>query len=247
MLQNIDLSKILFLDVETVSQKSSFDELDETFQSLWTRKSRQFLKDNTEDPDAVKETYTDKAGIFSEFAKVVCISVGFLRMEGKKMVFRLKSFYGDDEAEVLRDFSNLLNKNYNNPLSSFLCGHNIKEFDIPYICRRLMIHQIVLPEMLQLSAKKPWETNMIDTMELWKFGDYKNYTSLNLLAAVLGIKTPKDDIDGSMVREVYYNEHDLPRITVYCQKDVLTTANIIMRFKGLPLIDDENIVIADIK
>lgn len=223
MLQNIDLSKILFLDVETVSQKSSFDELDETFQSLWTRKSRQFLKDNTEDPDAVKETYTDKAGIFSEFAKVVCISVGFLRMEGKKMVFRLKSFYGDDEAEVLRDFSNLLNKNYNNPLSSFLCGHNIKEFDIPFLCRRMIINGLEIPEIMQVSGKKPWEIkHFIDTLELWKFGDIKNFTSLNLLAAVLGVPSPKDDIDGSQVGRVYWQEKDTERIAQYCQKDVQT-------------------------
>ena len=242
MLQNIDLSKILFLDVETVSQKSSFDELDETFQSLWTRKSRQFLKDNTEDPDAVKETYTDKAGIFSEFAKVVCISVGFLRMEGKKMVFRLKSFYGDDEAEVLRDFSNLLNKNYNNPLSSFLCGHNIKEFDIPFLCRRMIINGLEIPEIMQVSGKKPWEIkHFIDTLELLKFGDIKNFTSLNLLAAVLGVPSPKDDIDGSQVGRVYWQEKDTERIAQYCQKDVQTCMQILLRLQGKDLLPEDQI------
>lgn len=194
------------------------------------------------------EWYTQRAGILAEFGKIICISSGYFYQDlNGKMSFRIKSLSGDDEKKLLTDFLDLLNTFKNKRNIVVMAGHNIKEFDIPYICRRLMIHQLVMPEILQLSAKKPWETNLIDTMELWKFGDYKNYTSLNLLAAVLGIKTPKDDIDGSMVRDVYYNEHDLPRISVYCQKDVLTTANIIMRFKGLPLIEDENVIIADFK
>lgn len=241
MLQNIDLSKILFLDIETVSGKASFDELDETFQHLWALKSRQFTRENT-DPDAVKTSYTDKAGIFSEFAKVVCISVGFLRKEGKNTIFRLKSYYGDDEKEVLQDFARMLNKNFNNPNSSFLCGHNIKEFDIPFLCRRMLINGLEIPEIIQVSGKKPWEIkHFIDTLELWKFGDIKNFTSLNLLAAVLNVPSPKDDIDGSQVGKVYWEDRDLERIREYCQKDVQTCMQILLRLQGKEILTDDQI------
>ena len=243
MIQNIDLGKVLFLDIETVSEKPVFDELDEKFQKLWVHKARQFVKD-TEDIEAIKESYSEKAGIFSEFSKIVCISVGYLRKEGKTMFFRLKSFYGDDETEILKDFSNLLNKNYNNPLSSYLCGHNIKEFDIPFLCRRMLINGLEIPDILQVSGKKPWEIkHFIDTLELWKFGDIKNYTSLNLLAAVLNVPSPKDDIDGSQVGYVYWKNNDLQRIAAYCQKDVQTCMQVLMRLNGMPLLQEDQIEI----
>lgn len=244
MIQNIDLSKILFLDIETVSEKSEFGELDANFQKLWAHKSRQFVDDNT-DMEAVSQSYQGKAGIFAEFSKIVCISVGFLRQEGKDWHFRLKSFYGDDEKEILEDFSKLILKNYNNPLSSFLCGHNIKEFDIPFMCRRMVINGLEIPDMLQVSGKKPWEIkHFIDTLELWKFGDFKNFTSLNLLSAVLNVPSPKDDIDGSQVGRVYWEEKDLERIAVYCQKDVQTVMQVLMRLQGLPILNDDQIEIS---
>ncbi len=243
MIQNIDFSKILFLDIETVSEKADFNSLEENFQKLWVLKSKQFVKD-PEDTEAIQLSYIEKAGIFSEFSKIVCISVGYLRKEGNKLLFRLKSFYGDDEKELLKDFSNLLNKNYNNPLSSFLCGHNIKEFDVPFLCRRMLINDLEIPEILQVSGKKPWEIkHFIDTLELWKFGDIKNYTSLNLLAAVLNVPSPKDDIDGSQVGGVYWKEADLDRIVVYCQKDVQTCMQVLMRLNGLPILTEDQIEI----
>lgn len=244
MIQNIDLSKILFLDIETVSEKPEFGELDPNFQKLWTHKSRQFVDDNT-DMEAVGQSYQSKAGIFAEFSKIVCISVGFLRKEGKDWFFRLKSFYGDDEKNILEDFSKLINRNYNNPLSSYLCGHNIKEFDIPFMCRRMVINGLEIPDVMQVSGKKPWEIkHFIDTLELWKFGDYKNFTSLNLLAAVLNVPSPKDDIDGSQVGRVYWEEKDLPRIAVYCQKDVQTVMKVLMRLQGMPILNDDQIEIS---
>lgn len=241
MLQNIDLGKILFLDIETVSEKSNFKDLSDNFKTLWALKSRQFVKDH-DDLDSVKRSYNEKAGIFSEFAKIVCISVGYLRNEGNQTIFRLKSFYGDDEVEILNDFSRLLNKNYNNPLSAFLCGHNIKEFDVPFLCRRMIINGLEIPDILQVSGKKPWEIkHFVDTLELWKFGDIKNYTSLNLLAAVLNVPSPKDDIDGSQVGKVYWEDRDLSRIAVYCQKDVQTCMQVLLRLQGLPILTEDQI------
>ena len=230
-----NISTILFLDIETVSVAKSFDDLDDSFQELWERKSRYWIKD--EEKESAADLYRDKAGIYSEFAKIVCISVGYIGADYK---MRLKSFYDDDEKVVLMQFSGLLLNYYNNPLKHKLCGHNIKEFDIPFICRRLIINNMPIPPILNVSGKKPWETkHLLDTMEMWKFGDYKNYTSLNLLANVFGIKSPKDDIDGSQVGRVYWEEGDLERIKVYCEKDVKTVAQVYLRISGLPLLADE--------
>ena len=227
----IDFSKILFLDIETVSQKKTFDELDERMQKLWSHKAEQIGKS---DEDATPESLYERAGIYAEFGKIVCISVGFFNGER----FRLKSFYSHDEKALLTDFADMLNKHYDSPYSQ-LCAHNGKEFDFPYIARRMMINGIQIPRVLQVAGKKPWETNFIDTMELWKFGDYKNYTSLDLLCAILDIPTPKDDINGSEVGRVYWQENDLERIKTYCQKDVLAIAQLMRRFNYLTLIPDD--------
>ncbi len=232
MLDNIKLSDVLFLDIETAPLVYNYKELDSTMRPLWDTK---FRFNTTETPD---QQYK-KAGIFAEFAKVICISVGFFNEEK----FRIKSFYGHDEKQVLKDFAELLGKHYNKK-EHLLCAHNGKEFDFPFMCRRMLINGIKLPKALSIAGKKPWEINHLDTMELWKFGDYKNYTSLNLLAAVFNIPTPKDDIDGSDVARVYWEEKDLERIVSYCQKDVLTVAQLLLRFIGEELINDKNIVVA---
>ncbi len=180
------------------------------------------------------------AGIYSEFGKIVCISVGFIFFKEKHMHFRTKSFAGDDEKQLLIDFVALIKK-FCSTKDHTVCGHNIKEFDVPYMCRRMLIHGLALPPLFQISGKKPWEINFIDTLELWKFGDYKNYTSLKLLTAVFGIPTPKDDIDGSQVAQVYYQEKNIQRIAQYCQKDVLATAQVFLRINGMDTIKEENI------
>jgi hypothetical protein len=236
------LSQILFLDIETVPAYASFDELPDELKPLWTKKASYLNSNET----SVEESYSDKAGIYSEFAKVICISVGFVSMENyKPSALRIKSFYGDDEKEVLSQFSELIKKYYNDPEIHFFCGHNIKEFDIPFICRRLLINGLEIPSTIQVSGKKPWECkHLIDSLELWKFGDYKNYTSLNLLAAVLGIPSPKDDIDGSMVRNVYYEDNDIKRIVSYCEKDVVTVVQVVLKMAYCDLIVDENITSA---
>ncbi|HFA48220.1 MAG TPA: 3'-5' exonuclease [Bacteroidetes bacterium] len=246
MINNIDITKILFLDVECVSAKPSYGDLDETFQQLWAGKSRGLLRRDNPDPteEDIAASYSERAGIYAEFGKIVCISVGFMaRDTNKKLLVRLKSFADDDESVLLKDFCQLLNQYYNNPNYHYLCGHNIKEFDVPYICRRLVVNQIPFPNLLQIHGKKPWETKyLLDTLALWKFGDYKNYTSLKLLAAALGFPSPKDDIDGSDVGRVYWEEKDLPRIAHYCEKDVLATVQLFLRFRMLPLLEGEQVI-----
>jgi 3'-5' exonuclease len=233
MLENIKPEDVLFLDIETVPGTPAWDELDPHMQHLWEKKSKQF-RSSEQLPSEVYE----RAGIYSEFGKIVCISVGLVR-ERDPMGFRLKSFYGDDEKELLSGFSAMLTKFCRSHKDATLCAHNGKEFDFPFIARRMIINSLIIPEILDNSGKKPWEVKLLDTMELWKFGDYKNYTSLELLTSVLGIPTPKDDIDGSMVAEVYYNEKDLRRIVTYCEKDVIAIAQVLMRYMNLPLISTD--------
>lgn len=233
------VASILFLDIETVPQYSSYNEQPEEWKTLWGLKAQYLIRNKEEE---TVETIYPRAGIYAEFGKIVCISCGFIQGAGTDKKIILKSFAGDEEKKLLYEFSEMLKK-WSADGSKFLCAHNGKEFDFPYLCRRMVINQIAIPSILNMSGKKPWEVNHLDTMDLWKFGDFKNYTSLNLLAHSLGIQTPKDDIDGSMVWEVYWKEKNLPRIVTYCQKDVVTVAQIFLRMNGEPLIWEENIEI----
>lgn len=230
MLEDLKISNVLFLDVETVPVVYKYSDLNEDTRKLWDAK---FRYQQLETPEGLYR----KAGIYAEFAKVVCVSVGFFHNE----TFRVKSFAGDDENQVLRDFSALLNEHFKSR-HNLLCAHNGKEFDFPFLCRRMLVNGLRLPKLLNITGKKPWEVNHLDTMELWKFGDYKNFTSLNLLANIFNIPTPKDDIEGGDVARVYWEEKDIQRIATYCQKDVITVAQLLLRFKGEPLIEDKNIV-----
>ena len=239
MLKNINYSKILFFDIETVPQTFDYYELDERGQGLWDRKTR-FIQER-ENLNA-EEVY-EKAGIYAEFGKVVCISLGFvLQKEGETQI-RIKSIANEDEIVLLQEFLDLLNSYYNSPDFLF-CAHNGKEFDIPFLCRRILINNLKIPYMLNVSGKKPWEIKHLDTMELWKFGDFKNYTSLDLLTYVFKIPTPKDDMDGSQVAKVFYQDKDLDRIIQYCEKDVVATIQLFRKYQGDPLIDEEFIQIA---
>jgi len=240
--QHIQPDHILVLDIETVPQFVSFEELPELWKVLWSDKISKTMPENF----SAAEMYEQRAGIQAEFGKIICISTGYFYTDkGGRLCFRLKSYAGNDEQKLLTEFISAVDKfNKTTPAMHF-AGHNIKEFDIPYISRRILINGLTLPSFLQLSGKKPWETNLVDTMQLWKFGDYKNYTSLNLLANCLGIQTPKEGIDGSMVKDIYYKQKDLPRIVDYCQKDVVATAQVFLRLQQLPLLPKENIFIAD--
>lgn len=234
MLSNIRPEDILFLDIETIPASSSYSEMEAVSRKHWDKKSKQFIAEG-QTPEDVYE----RAGMYAEFGRIICISVGLIK-EKNPFMFRLKSFYGDDEKELLIDFSAMLEKFTRNK-EALLCAHNGKEFDYPYIARRMIINGLVIPEILDNAGKKPWEVKLLDTLDLWKFGDYKSYTSLDLLTSILGIKSPKDDIDGSMVRNIYWNEHDLTRIVTYCEKDVVALAQVLLRFMNQPALSSDRI------
>lgn len=233
MLDKIEINKILFLDIETVPAYPSYAKVPKRLKELWDKKTKFLIKD---EKDTAKSIYP-RAGIYAEFGKIVCISVAFLHNEE----LFVKSFYGDDEKVLLENFAELLNHHYNRS-NHLLCGHNGKEFDFPYIARRMLINRIKLPGILDMAGKKPWEIRHLDTMELWKFGDFKNYTSLDLLTAIFDIPTPKDDIDGSEVWSVYWKEKDLERIKTYCEKDTIAVVQILLSYLGSDLIEESSII-----
>jgi uncharacterized protein YprB with RNaseH-like and TPR domain len=235
MLRRINLKHILFLDIETVPEVQEFEALDDTARVLWEAKSKYQRKD-----EFTAEEFYHKAGIWAEFGKIVCISVGFFSITGDVREFRVTSFHGD-EVKLLKEFKQLLDSHFNKP-HHLLCAHNGKEFDFPYIARRMVIHGIEIPAKLNLFGKKPWEVPHIDTMELWKFGDYKHYTSLKLLTHILNIPSPKDDIDGSEVARVYYEENDIDRIIVYCEKDTVAVAQVFLRFRNEAILIEDEII-----
>jgi 3'-5' exonuclease len=233
------VNNILFLDIETVPQFPDYSSLPEDWKQLWDTKSVSLIKYHE---GQTNETLYPRAGIYAEFGKIICISCGVLQGNGGQRKILIKSFAGDEEKILLQQFIEMLNK-WATGEQKFLCAHNGKEFDFPYLCRRMIINNLPIPSILNISGKKPWEVNHFDTLELWKFGDFKSYTSLNLLAHTLGVTTPKDDIDGSMVWEVYWKEKNLQRIITYCQKDVVTVAQILLRMNGEPQIETSNIEI----
>jgi DNA polymerase elongation subunit (family B) len=241
MNKQVQFEKILFLDIETVPQAYQFEQLDDKSKALFEAKNRFQISPEK----SIEQIFEDRGGILAEFGKIVCISVGMLHEGSQGKSIRLKSYFHDDEETLLKQFKRLLDDHYNTQYH-VLCGHNSKEFDIPYICRRMLINGIALPSILQIAGKKPWEINHIDTMELWKFGDYKSYTSLSLLCHVMNIPTPKDDISGADVARVYYEENDLQRIMVYCEKDVVALIQLFLRLQGEPLVDEFNISSASV-
>jgi DNA polymerase elongation subunit (family B) len=235
------ITDLLILDIETVPMAAEFSQLNNNWQKLWQEKNARFLED---EQITIEESWKKRGGILSEFGKIVCISTAyFFEDEKRELHLKIKSIYGHSEKELLQQFIELCNKMYKINKNFWFAGHNIREFDIPFICRRILINGLQLPEYLWLHDRKPWETKMLDTLNWWRFGDNKNYTSLHLIANCLNIATSKDDIDGSQVQEVYYIENNLERIVTYCQKDVSVVAKIILHFKGVAMIKDENIVV----
>lgn len=232
----MDLSKILFLDIETIPQFKSFDDAPESDQKLWGEKAQYLLRN---EGDTIQSIY-GRAGIYAEFGRIVCISVGFISLRNGIRSLRLKSYFGHDEKELLSEFATLLTGHFNGN-EHLLCGHNGKEFDFPYIARRMTVNDIKIPRILDIAGKKPWEVGHIDTMQMWKFGDYKHFTSLKLLAHIFGLPTPKDDIDGSQVAGVYWEEKDLERIVRYCEKDVLTLVQVYLKMIQEPVLSETEI------
>ena len=235
MIEKINLNNILFLDIETVPQEENFNSLDNELKELWKQKTQYQRRE-----DFTPEEFYDRAGIWAEFGKIICISVGYFVNKSDIRNFRVTSFFGD-EKKILKDFSNLLDTHFNQP-QHILCGHNAKEFDIPFIARRMIINQIAIPQKLNLFGKKPWEIPHLDTLELWKFGDYKHFTSLKLLTKILDIPSSKGDIDGSQVAHVFYVEKDIDRIATYCEKDVIAVAQIFLRLRREDLVVEDEII-----
>jgi DNA polymerase elongation subunit (family B) len=235
MLDQVILENVLFLDIETVPANPDFESVQPNIKKFWEKKSLSFRKENE-----TAETVYERAGIYAEFGKIITICAGHITSREGARSLRIKAFAGDDEAKVLSDFSEMLKK-FSTNREIDLCAHNGKEFDFPYMARRMLINGLRIPKILDVAGRKPWEVRFLDTMELWKFGDHKNYTSLDLLSHLFGIPTPKDDIDGSMVAAVYWKEKDLPRIVKYCQKDVVAIAQLLLRYKGEPLLENERI------
>lgn len=240
-MQPIALDHLFLVDIETVSEKEDFSLLNDEWQELWSEKIRKSLP-----PDVTAEDYYPmRAAILAEFAKVACISFGYFKKLNNDWQLRIKSHCCEDEKDLLNQFVTTLTQLHHNNQNWIFAGHNIKEFDIPFLCRRMLINNIPIPSCIDFQNMKPWETPVLDTLHMWRFGDYKHYTSLKLLAAVLGVPSPKDDIDGSQVGNVYWKEKNLDRISVYCEKDVATVANVMLRFRGLPLLKQEQIVFVD--
>lgn len=232
---------LLLIDIETVPLSRSYSALNNNMQKLWDKKSQLIDREN---PDT-DSTFAERAGIYAEFGKIICIGLGYFVKKGNAYSLKIKSLHGEDEKEILNQFGQVCNKFFRSAGKQF-CGHNIREFDIPYICRRSFINQISLPEILfDLQNKKPWENPMLDTLQFWKFGEYKNFTSIDLLSNVLGIESPKDDIDGGDVAKVYWEEKDLARIVKYCNKDVVTIAQVLMRLHSMPLLNEDEIMYID--
>ena len=234
MIHKLNLENLLFLDIETVPETKYYSDLSEDKQKLWDSKSKYQRKE-----DYSPEDFYDRAGIWAEFGKIICISVGYFTEVNSVRRFRVTSFYGDEHG-LLLEFKALIETHFSKP-KHLLCAHNGKEFDFPYIARRMVINKISLPLKLNLFGKKPWEVPHLDTLELWKFGDFKHYTSLKLLTSVLGIPSPKDDIDGSEIFRVYYEEKNVERIVTYCQKDTIAVAQVILRLRGETVLEAEEI------
>jgi uncharacterized protein YprB with RNaseH-like and TPR domain len=230
------LTNLLFLDIETVPEEENWNLLSKNSQELFEQKTQYQRKD-----EFTAEQFYNRAGIWAEFGKIICISVGYFVEVEKKRQLRLRSFFGDDEHKLLTEFKVLLDTHFAKK-SNLLCAHNGKEFDFPFLSRRMIIHQIELPKKLNLFGKKPWEVPHLDTLEMWKFGDYKHYTSLKLLTSILGIPSPKGDIDGSEVAGVYYKENNIQRIVSYCEKDTVAVAQLLLRFNNEKLLNTEEIV-----
>lgn len=234
-----EIKDIIFIDIETVGLVRDYHSLDERLKYLWARKANYLRAEDQTD----EEIFNLKAGIYAEFGKVITIVVGkFVDNENGELTLRTKAYSGHNEKELLLEFNKMVDRL--DPLSAKFCAHNGKEFDYPYLCRRMLVNEIKLPAILNITGRKPWEIQHLDTLEMWKFGDYKHFTSLDLLAAIFNIPSSKNNIDGSMVNDVYYQENDLERITSYCVGDVVVLAQVFLRLKGISPIEQKNIISA---
>lgn len=236
MLEDLNLEEVLFIDIETVPVVNDFASLNENWKKHWEHKMKFQVNEN----ETAEDLYS-RAGIYAEFGKIICISAGYITRKKGEYFYRVKSFHDNNEKVLLGNFFSALEK-FAHAGKQKLCAHNGQEFDYPYIARRALVNRLKLPKILDIAGLKPWEVKdfLLDTLQLWKFGDYKHYTSLSLLCELFNIPTPKDDIDGSQVAKVYWEDNDLDRIVTYCEKDTLAVANLLLRYKGEEIIPVEN-------
>lgn len=228
----------LFIDIETVSGESNFSLLSERMKHFWLRKAKNVANSQNL---SLEDLYVDKAALFAEFGKIVVIGMGFLyQNKEKELSLKVKTIANKDERALLLEFIEFINGTYKNKELT-LVAHNGKEFDFPYLCRRMLVNGLEIPKPLQLQGKKPWEVLHQDTMELWKFGDRKVYISLDLLAELLGIPGSKTNLTGDKVHGVYYHENDLAKIAAYCVEDVVTLAQLYLRYHFLQMVEEKNI------
>lgn len=238
-----NLKRILFVDIETATCASNYGELDDDLKLFWRlRQERYNHKDAYLSEEELWQTFNDKAAIYAEYARVVCISMGVLTSDDEGAEFRVKNLFATEEYDLLTQFADILNAHYYDPFSAFICGHNIREFDIPFLCRRFIINGIPLPSFINITGQKPWQVHhLLDTLDLWKFGDYKHYSSLDLLCKVLSVDSPKGEMSGKDVSGRYWEGH-LDEIVKYCEKDVIATARIYLRCIGHQLFTDDQII-----
>jgi predicted PolB exonuclease-like 3'-5' exonuclease len=235
----IDIKNTLIIDIETVSSSESYHSLSDRLKTQWDRKATLIKNEDNLSPD---ELFFKRAGIYAEFGKIVCIAAGlFIKTKSGQLSLRVKAFGSKNEKKILAEFKELVDGKLDAE-NLILCAHNGKEFDFPYLCRRYLVNKLEIPIALQIAGKKPWEIRHIDTLEMWKFGDRRHYTSLDLLAAIFDIESSKSTIDGSMVNKVYYQDDDLDEIVEYCKQDVLVTANLYLRLNLMSVIPKENVI-----
>jgi len=234
-----ELTGMLFFDLETASEHKNLEELREAkpkMADLWAKRSdylrSRWPEDNADKTDA--ELYDDKAALVPEFNRIVCVSFGRLTWEGLAPSMVIKSYYGSDEISILDGIENVASKFTKYKMT----GHNIKRFDIPVMCKRLLINGYKLPPYLQVHNKKPWEMPFVDTSDAWSFGAWQEgFASLELIMTSLGLDSPKDDIRGEEVSGVFWENQEYTRIAKYCEKDVYSLAQALLKMSGYNTMD----------
>lgn len=243
-----------FVDTETIPGYKDFNDMPEELARMYERKFGHELANNDPDKfDNFEDHYRARAALYPEFGKIVCLVIGviFVDDKDKQEKLKLKTLCGRHEDKLLAEAAPIIDK------FDSLVGHNSKEFDFPYLCKRFYVHGIQLPQILNIAGKKPWEVSLIDTMELWRFGSFKGSTSLELFAHCLGLPSPKQDMTGADVAKVYYEMFDhmkdgelpfeaesaaIQKIGKYCQGDVVTLANCYRKLKYQSVIASENVI-----
>lgn len=233
---NIPITKILFLDIETVGISEDYDtcesdnpEIAQQFSKYFDWFQKRFPEDANVDIDAKNFMFRRRTALVPEFAKIVCVSVSFVTDKGD---IKSQTFSGDDEKKVLLDSQTLLERC--GKLGFYLCGHNLKNFDIPMLAKRMVINGLLPPSILPSYDTKPWEIKAIDTKEIWQFGSYTSIGSLDLMCTCLDIPSPKDgEITGEKVHDAYWNDGKLKEIAEYCERDVKVLVDVIKKLKEL--------------